>query len=210
MARVRKTFVAKQPGKALWTGAALLWTLVRLPVWLACYIPKRFRPHPKWTYKQALMNRLLEANLYHSSIVEICTPVRLDETDGFVRIHPSADDGDYHGLLDDAEIRPAVTGGTWYPSPATPADEQTVILHLHGGAYVTLEGRGLAVAFAGKTLATLLGRKVLLPSYRLASNEGCHFPAALQDAVTAYRHLLDRGIPARRIVLCGGVRGAAG
>lgn len=52
-------------------------------------------------------------------------------------------------------------------------------------------------------LARYLKAKVLCPSYRLASNENGGFPAALQDAITVYRHLLDQGIPPQRIVLSG-------
>ena len=151
------------------------------------------------------MNEMVRAVLYHSSRVEVRTPIRLDEKDGFVTIHPPNDRHIYQGLLDEPNIQPSVIGGTWYPSPYQPGDEQTVILHFHGGAYTIGEGRSTYVDFLATTLIKNLTiqAKVLCLSYRLASNESCHFPAALQDAVTAYQNLLDQGISPNQIVVSG-------
>ena len=208
MAGRRKAFVTKQPGKALWTVAAAIVTALRLPFWLVRFIPSRFRQHPQWTYHQAIMNELIRKFLYHSTYVEMYTPIRLDEKDGFVKINPSPNHI-YHGLLDHPEVQPTVTGGTWYPSPYKRGDEQIVVLHFHGGAYVTSEGRTPDIDFAAKTLAGNLNAKILFPSYRLASNERCHFPAALQDAVSAYQYLLDLGISPSRIAVSGDSAGAS-
>lgn len=70
-----------------------------------------------------------------------------------------------------------VTGGTWYPGPYQAGDEQTVLLHFHGGAYVMGEGRPSDVEFCAATFLKHLKAKTLFLSYRLASNENCHFPA---------------------------------
>ena len=153
------------------------------------------------------MNEMIRTLVYHCSFVEMYTPIRLDEKDGFIKISPSPNHI-YHGLLADLEVRPTVTGGTWYPSPYKKGDEQIVILHFHGGAYVTSEGRSSDIDFEAKTLVGNLNVKALFPSYRLASNKSSHFPAALQDAVTAYQYLLDLGIPANRIVVSGDSAGA--
>lgn len=207
MAATRR-FVSKQPGKAIWTIAAASYTAVRLPFWLLYFIPKRFRQHPDWTYQQALMNRIVRAILYHSSYVEVCTPIRLDEKEGFVRINPASDQF-YRGLLDNPKIRPTVTGGTWYPKNPCPVEEggeqtTTVILHFHGGAYVMGEGRPADVKFSARMLTEQINSSVVLfPSYRLSSNQDCAFPAALQDAITAYQHLLGQGISPKRIVISG-------
>lgn len=208
MAATRRRFVSKQPGKAIWTIAAASYTAVQLPFWLLYFIPKRFRQHPDWTYQQALMNRIVRAILYHSSYVEVSTPIRLDEKEGFVRINPASDQF-YRGLLDNPKIRPTVTGGTWYPNPCQVIEggEQTtttnVILHFHGGAYVMGEGRPSDVKFSATLLTEQLNSSVLFPSYRLSSNQDCAFPAALQDAITAYQHLLGQGISPKRIVISG-------
>ena len=213
MTESRQKFVTQQPGKAIWTVAVVVFTLARLPFWLICFIPRRFRQHPQWTYRQAIMSKVVRAILYNISAVEMHTPLQLTEKDRFVTISPSSDDLIYRGLLDDADVQPTLTGGTWYPSLFQANenqidDEQTVVLHFHGGAYVVIEGRSGDVDFGAKQLTEHLNAKALFLSYRLASNPHCHFPAALQDAVTAYQYLLDQGVSARRIVISGDSAGA--
>lgn len=45
---------------------------------------------------------------------------------------------------------------------------------------------------------------VFMPQYRLSCNKDCQFPAALQDALTAYCYLTQTmHVPADRIVLSG-------
>lgn len=48
-----------------------------------------------------------------------------------------------------------------------------------------------------------LKAKVFSLSYRLSSNPACQFPAALQDAVTAYQHLVDLRTDAKKIISAG-------
>ena len=85
-----------------------------------------------------------------------------------------------------------------------------VILHFHGGAYVFFSPQDPNVSDGLRALASSLpGSAVFAPEYRLASRPNCPFPAQLQDAVSAYAHLLnDLGIPASRIILSGDSAGA--
>ncbi|MBQ7497284.1 MAG: alpha/beta hydrolase fold domain-containing protein [Selenomonas sp.] len=75
-----------------------------------------------------------------------------------------------------------------------------VILQLHGGGYV--DGlsdvyRAIGVRQASITKA----KEIYFVDYRLAPQYV--YPAALDDATTVYKELLDRGIPAKNIILSG-------
>lgn len=82
-----------------------------------------------------------------------------------------------------------------------PRDErrQGVVLYLHGGGY-TCGGLEYAKGF-GSMLAVQCGARVFCAAYRLAPESP--FPAAVEDAVEAYRYLLAKGYAPGSIVLCG-------
>ena len=82
-----------------------------------------------------------------------------------------------------------------------PRDErrQGVILYLHGGGY-TFGDLDYAKGF-GSTLAAECGVRVFCPAYRLAPEHP--YPAALEDALTAYEYLLAKGYAPEHISLCG-------
>ena len=94
-----------------------------------------------------------------------------------------------------------VTAGTvpseWLSAPGARAD--AAVLYLHGGGYVIGSPR------SHRHLAAAIGRaassSVLLPDYRLAPE--CPYPAAVDDAVAAYRWLLGKAIAPARIVIAG-------
>lgn len=85
----------------------------------------------------------------------------------------------------------------WITSPAT-ADDR-VILYLHGGGYV------VGSLNTHRELASRLGRaagaRVLTIDYRLAP-EHPH-PAAVDDAVAAYRWLARQGLAPERVAIAG-------
>jgi len=88
--------------------------------------------------------------------------------------------------------------GEWLHPQLYPYPDR-VLLYLHGGGYVIGScntHRALAAHIAMESYADLL-----LPEYRLAPEHP--FPAALIDAVTAYRWLLEQGYPPEQIVLAG-------
>jgi epsilon-lactone hydrolase len=78
-------------------------------------------------------------------------------------------------------------------------DDPPALLYLHGGGYM------LGSAFGYRPLAGALakaaGAGTLVADYRLAPEHT--FPAAIDDAVAAYRWLLDRGADAERLTLAG-------
>lgn len=79
------------------------------------------------------------------------------------------------------------------------ATDRKLLLYLHGGAYV-MGDCGTHRQLASH-VARAAGVRVLLPEYRLAPEHP--FPAAVDDAVAIYRHLLAEGHAADDIVVAG-------
>lgn len=79
------------------------------------------------------------------------------------------------------------------------SDPRRTVLYLHGGAFIL----GSPRMYRGLTadLAQRLAAEVVAIDYRLAPEHP--FPAALQDAEHAYRHLLARGQLPERLVVMG-------
>ena len=78
-------------------------------------------------------------------------------------------------------------------------EHQGVILYLHGGGYVA-GSLDYAKGF-GSLLAAHTGVKTLCAAYRLAPE--CPYPAALEDALSAYCYLLSEGTRPEQILLAG-------
>ena len=210
MASSAPRIFTRQPWKALYALIASALFAARLPFWLIYYIPSALRQHPKWTFRQALSVHLLKTISYHCSLIEIRTPLSLKpgpDKERFVIVHPSKPDR-YVDILNDSKTKPEKLGGTWYPAAYEAGDQQDVVLHFHGGAYVVGTGRADDAGFPAKMLHKHSHAKVFMPQYRLAGNPGGKFPAALQDAVSAYQYLLDAGLPASKIVVSGDSAGA--
>ncbi|MEU7002608.1 alpha/beta hydrolase [Nonomuraea sp. NPDC046570] len=115
-----------------------------------------------------------------------------------------------HLLDPTADLTPVLphTGGVpgnWInASSRRPAAETGVTLYAHGGGFSRSNPRLeqlMAYRFSQAT-----GRPVLAVDYKLAP--AYPYPAALNDVVTAYRSLLDQGIPSSRIILAGESSGA--
>lgn len=87
--------------------------------------------------------------------------------------------------------------GEWLTPPDAAADR--VLLYLHGGGYSS--GSAATHRDLAGRLARAAASRVWVPEYRLAPEHP--FPAAVEDAVAAYHHLLQAGIPARRLVIGG-------
>lgn len=86
--------------------------------------------------------------------------------------------------------------GEWL---AVEQPEPGVILYMHGGGYVACSAATHRPITAA--LARLSRHRVFSLDYRLAPEH--RFPAALDDAVAAYRWLLGQGLPASAISFAG-------
>jgi monoterpene epsilon-lactone hydrolase len=78
-------------------------------------------------------------------------------------------------------------------------DDPPRLMHLHGGGYLLGSAFGYRPLAGALALAADAG--VLVPDYRLAPEHP--FPAAIDDAVRAYEWMLDRGLDAGEVTLCG-------
>ena len=87
--------------------------------------------------------------------------------------------------------------GFWSRAPEGAQDR--VLLYLHGGGYVIGGAWGYRSLWGA--LAKACGARGLGVDYRLAPEHP--FPAAVDDAVGAYRWLLDQGVKPQSIVLAG-------
>jgi acetyl esterase/lipase len=98
---------------------------------------------------------------------------------------------------DSVTVRPVSAGGVSSLLVSPPDQPATSVLYLHGGGYM------LGSAFGYRHLASALALAAdagsLVADYRLAPEHP--FPAALDDALSAYQWLLDRG--QERIVVAG-------
>jgi len=103
-------------------------------------------------------------------------------------------------LADDMTFTPVDAHGVsaeW--STADVADSGRVVVYFHGGAYVMgsiVSHRNLVGHIARRT-----GARVLSVDYRLAPEHP--FPAAVEDAVAAYRYVLASGVPAAKVAIAG-------
>ncbi|KAL8711898.1 MAG: hypothetical protein Q9220_003842 [cf. Caloplaca sp. 1 TL-2023] len=200
-----------QPFKTLYLALVIPLILLRLPLWLLYFLPRTLRQHPSWTFRQALTIHFFKTTFHHFCRVRAhpqWTLVPGDEKDQFERIPPKKPDlYDTPILNSDPTIKPVEIGGTWYPhrfDPSSPTHRKHVILHFHGGAFVVGNGRKADLGFgAGLLTSAVPSAYVFGLQYRIASNPGCRFPAALQDAVTGYQHILDKGVPASSIIISG-------
>ena len=100
----------------------------------------------------------------------------------------------------DVRCEPVDAGGVpaeWIMTPQATAER--VILYLHGGGYTT--GSVNTHRELISRLSRAAGARVLAIDYRLGPEHP--FPAAVEDATTAYRWLLENGVEPTRIVIAG-------
>lgn len=209
-----------QPLKGAYVLAALGFELLRLPLFVLKYLTSYGRQHPEWTFRQALATRIVFTVVYHIARIQAKTPTSLTpgaEKERFVRIKPAGSDQYKGPLRSNNEVQPVEIGATWYPQPLSASADKAnvkIVLHIHGGAYVSGDGRTQASGYFAKLLQKHMGAThILMPQYRIstlpASAHSNPFPAALQDSLTAYLYLLhDLHIAPSDIILSGDSAGA--
>ncbi|MBV9354783.1 MAG: alpha/beta hydrolase [Chloroflexi bacterium] len=98
-------------------------------------------------------------------------------------------------------LEPVQAGGVpaeWIVPPGV--DTDAVLLYLHGGGYAA--GSFATHQLVAEKVAQAAGVRALLPAYRLAPEH--RFPAAVNDALAAYRWLIEEyGANPSRMVVAG-------
>jgi epsilon-lactone hydrolase len=102
-------------------------------------------------------------------------------------------------LADGFTARPGTLGGVDVLRLDGPYRSDIVVLYFHGGGYTF--GSPRTTATLTSRLAARAGASAISVGYRLAPENP--FPAALDDALAAYRGLLDSGVAPARIVVAG-------
>jgi epsilon-lactone hydrolase len=108
--------------------------------------------------------------------------------------------GRQFGVATDVTVEKVSAGGVpaeWTTTPA--ANRNSAVLFLHGGGYVigSLDSHRHMASEVGRAC----GARALAIDYRMAPEHP--FPAAVQDALAAYRFLLDSGVRPARICIAG-------
>ena len=101
--------------------------------------------------------------------------------------------------IPEVDVRPVNAGGVPSLVVTPPGAAHPTLLYLHGGGYVM--GSAFGYRHLAGALGLAAGAGVLVPEYRLAPEHP--FPAALEDAVRAYRWMLDTGTAAEQVTLMG-------
>jgi acetyl esterase/lipase len=211
----RMALINSPPFNGVYILVALSYELARLPLFLVKFLTRHGRQHPEWSYRQSIMTHIMFSFVYHLAKIQARTPTPLtpgSEKERFVRIQPAGSDAYTGPLRVNSDIQPVEIGASWYPAPLSAASDKSsvrVVLVNQGGGFVIGVGRTTATGYAAKQLLRHTpSTHVLAPQYRVstlpvdrASNP---FPAALQDALTAYLYLVqDLKIAPNNIVLSG-------
>ncbi|RYP19386.1 hypothetical protein DL765_003359 [Monosporascus sp. GIB2] len=212
--RDRHPLLSYQPLKLLFQLSYIVIVIPRLPYYIAVALIPSWRPHPTWSAKQTFMTRVAYPLLDATSRIGITETLTLEngkEGERFQTIAPSTSDV-YKGPLASKTTKPATIGGTWFPrAPGADVTSKTVVLYLHGGAFIQGDGRDAQCGSIAKKLLEKGGADAVFSlQYRLSGYGAVNpFPAALQDALSSYLFLLNElHVPARQIVLAGDSAGA--
>lgn len=212
---VAHPLLSYQPLTLLYQIFQITSIIARLPFWLIKSLLPALRPHPSWTFKQAIARSIIYNIGHANSTIGRTIPLPLTagkEGARWALTDPFTDELYVGPLVSSARIRPVEIGGTWYGIAAAPATAASarrytrVALHLHGGAFVIGDGRQADTGFLGSTLVTHARfEAVFVPQYRLAGYGGRDpFPAALQDALTSYLYLIRTlGIRPENVTVSG-------
>ncbi|KAF8320390.1 alpha/beta-hydrolase [Clavulina sp. PMI_390] len=228
----------RQPWKALYLTSQLGFLLLaRTPALCCMYLVPALRPNPKWTWTQsvsvALIRKLVQIMMYsgigqsrkdvHGADIPSAQSYGKDGLGLFLE-PVNVDDigGEVKELMIRNHVQPAGVAVYWHGNgvgthPIKPAaKDEKIIVHFHGGAYVTGDARprgsrdpcakllAQAQAHPSQSISRIINVEYrLVRTYPLAEPANA-FPAALLDGVAVIQYLVfDIGFHPRNIVISG-------
>ncbi|KAI0051795.1 alpha/beta-hydrolase [Auriscalpium vulgare] len=205
-----------QPFKGLYHIYILISLVIRIPLWtIAAAIPP-LRPRRTWSFKRSFLIRVLKLIVHVGmktdpffTLVDVAKNASNADELGFVWVDGVPDElvvGEIAAAAKANAVQPVSVPGYWYGQRAVKgrygqpaAPEEKVLLVLHGGAYVVGTGapNGAGVPNIVNALLEHCGDtfyRAFAVDYRLSSTTPLPaenpFPAALLDALAAYRYLV--------------------
>jgi acetyl esterase/lipase len=201
--------VAKQPFKSIYIILLSLKALACIPWHLVRYGPKSARPYPQWSLAACVVTSLVRdvfrfRTTTRTSGLSSVESSHVKATGRFHKPKPGPDEV-YRGPLLPGAAKPVPVGGLWYPNPPPETlDDDRIVLHFTGGAFVLALGsdeNGQLIADAMSQ--HLQASRTFVAQYRVADGPDTRFPAALQDVVTFYNYILGTGIKPSNVIISG-------
>ncbi|KAI1088691.1 Alpha/Beta hydrolase protein [Rostrohypoxylon terebratum] len=182
----------------------LVLRLVRLPVWTVLSVLPYTRPCRNWTFKQSLTLYICHDIVDTEARVGLTEELTFNpgkDGDRFHTIDPFNSEF-YRGPLLPSSVHPTKIGGVWFPTTPAAIDKNgTYVLWIHGGAFVTGNGRSDTCRRPANYLLSNAGvDAVFSVQYRLSG---------YGDIVTAYLYLTRTlNISLNSLVIAGNSSGA--
>jgi acetyl esterase/lipase len=199
-----------QPFKGVATLVLILSAAPYLALVSLIYAVKCFRPVREWSFKSALGTAWLSLFYHYTVAVRLqpfyANPAKLKERYVLVQPGPSQI---YTGVLKNDTIKPAPVPAVWFPKPLAKGEKTPVVVHFQGGAFVAATDPVETGELPSRIFKEKLGATTFYVQYRLSRDEKTRFPAALQDAVTFYRYVLDLGVDPSNIIISGDSAGGS-
>ncbi|KAI1266055.1 Alpha/Beta hydrolase protein [Xylariaceae sp. FL1019] len=202
-----------QPLKGARFALFFLLMPIRLMTLSVVYIlVKPLRPVREWGVLQCLGRAYLKSYFHlvsvtrHQSGEQLVRPKSIGAE--FLTINPHADQGFLPELFKPQNIQPTAVPALWFrgrdrPSAVKLSEEQKLVLHFPGGAFVL----PIATNVVGEGVAALMAEHMaagtLFTQYRISCSMDTRFPAAIQDIITTYHHVINAGLDPKRIILSG-------
>ncbi|EMD35344.1 hypothetical protein CERSUDRAFT_116141 [Gelatoporia subvermispora B] len=225
----------RQPFKAIYKTFNVLYLLVSVPVWALIAVVPAWRPRRSWSVGRTLMVKFIRAYIglmFNTTLPPSPPPAIIAASPsaqemGFAWVDPAPDlvTGEIRDVAEINGVKPEKSSGYWYgprgPDGApgqTASKGEKVILHMHGGAFVMGTSHPantpMVACYNGFLEHFPKGMRIFGCDYRVSSAApfppANPFPAALIDAVAAYRYLVeDVGFDPENIIIGGDSAGGA-